>query len=201
MPSADDCFAALLEDGELAGISADLVPSARGCPQGKRGPKNANVGKLQVVVSELHRLFAAAWQGLAKPAMNQATMVGCFALANVTKSQVRWGQHKGTVVLNFLDPGLACPAPSTATSRTPEFAMRVACCRRRLPAKGKGIMYMSRQHTNEGHALVGRRVGLGTSDWSWPRHKKASVQSGMPCPGVGRSAGPEGPAALVRALG
>ena len=68
-----------------------------------------NVGKLQVVVSELHRLFSAAWQRLGKQAMNQATMVACFSLANIVKSQVGWGQHAGTVVLSFPESVVASP--------------------------------------------------------------------------------------------
>ena len=79
MACADDCFAclaALLEDGEIGRIASELLRgrSARSCPEGQRGPKNADVGKLQIVVSELHNLSSAAWQRLEKPAMTQATI-------------------------------------------------------------------------------------------------------------------------------
>ena len=106
MANSDDCFACLavlLENGEAEGIAAGLVRSrsARSCPERQRGPKNADVGKLQIIVSELHSLASAAWQRLKKPEMSQPTMVKCFQLVNICKCQVRWSQHQGTHVLTF----------------------------------------------------------------------------------------------------
>ena len=106
MACADECFACLavlLEDGEMERIAAGLVRgrSARSCPEGQRGRKNADVGKLQIVVAELHGLFLAAWQRLEKPAMLQATMERCFLLADIRECRVRWGKQDGRRVLTF----------------------------------------------------------------------------------------------------
>ena len=90
--------------------------SVRRCPEGRRGPRNPDVGKLQIVLSDLHRVSSAIWLRFVKASMTQEMLVDIFHGADVKKCRVWWGEGGKADALTFPDKVAEPPAAAAVCS-------------------------------------------------------------------------------------